>query len=195
MSGEQSKPDVKIGGIPTKTGPNWWPSQCRELRRLLATEDVSDFPNWKPITDTILYGRPHHERHLEFISNIAKLDSIFEFGPGYGGLCDLIFRAGFKGRYYLRDFPEMQEIQKYFLGEQGLEGRVFWDLPPKPVDLFISTWALSETPLKVREEVLDAVRAEKYYLVFQKALVAATDYPQTTFLPTPVKMVILAASS
>ncbi len=146
---------------------SWWDERRTELRELLATEDISDFPNWKPITKTMRYGRGHHEEHLESIPDVTKLDRIFEFGPGYGGLCDVIYRAGFKGSYYLHDLPEMQQIQKYFLKADTTDRKLFWDIPTEKVDLFISTWALSEVSLNVRNAILWAVPSRKYFFLFQ----------------------------
>ena len=90
---------------------SWWDDKRVELRELLATEEISNFPNWKPICQTIRYGRWHQEEHLKLIGDVGKLERIFEFGPGYGGLCQVIKEAGFDGNYYLYDFPEMEKIQ------------------------------------------------------------------------------------
>ena len=146
---------------------SFWEERQEELRTLLATEDISNFPDWKPICDTVRYGRWNHERNFHLVPDVIKMDRIFEFGPGYGGLCDVIYRAGFKGSYYLQDLPEMQQIQRYFLKADTTDRKLFWQVPTEKVDLFISTWALSEVPLAIRYAILRAVPSKNYFFIFQ----------------------------
>ena len=143
---------------------SWWDDRRAELRELLATKPVSDFPNWKPICKTIHYGRYWQEELLPLMGDVKGLKSIFEFGPGYGGLCEAIKEAGFGGDYYLYDFPEMEKIQRHYLEDQS---RIYWEIPTEPVDLFISTWALSEAPIELRESILSRVKADTYVFIYQ----------------------------
>lgn len=125
-----------------------------------------------------------HALHLScFLSGTnCKLDSlntIFEFGGGYGGLCRLIYRVGFLGEYVNLDLPAFLDLQRYYL-KRTAEGREIAFLldgdefvkrisDEKGRSLFIAIWSISEAPFSLREKVLQAVFANTDYIliVFQ----------------------------
>ena len=48
-------------------------------------------------------------------------DVIVEFGGGYGSMCRLVRKLGFKGRYVIFDLRPILALQKYYLGLHGVE--------------------------------------------------------------------------
>lgn len=99
--------------------------------------------------------------------DIRALDSIMEFGGGYGAMCNVARQWGFKGDYHLYDLPEVSLLQEYYLSNIGVEAQ-FHTLPPKiDVDLVIAISSLSETPPKIRDSFLANVKARYYFIRFQ----------------------------
>jgi len=114
--------------------------------------------------------------------NVKDIKSIFEFGGGYGSLCRLIHRLGFKGTYTIYDLPTCLKLQDLFLSNINLsdvkinkdkicegEGQInlIEKLPePMSVDLFIATWSLSETPILMRETILKAIDFKECLISF-----------------------------
>lgn len=90
---------------------------------------------------------------------LRDFDFIFEFGGGYGCLAEMLFRAGFSGKYIIYDIPVMNRIQEYYLSEAGLEGKVkvTSDLEDLnnivPESAFIATMSFSEIPIDSRVEI------------------------------------------
>jgi hypothetical protein len=101
------------------------------------------------------------------------METIFEFGGGYGSMCRLAHSLGFRGLYLILDLEPFCSLQEYFLSSIGLPQvsmasnytkngfLATSDIPviaehltsPSDRSLFIATWSLSESPLRVREEV------------------------------------------
>lgn len=97
---------------------------------------------------------------------INTLDTIVEFGGGYGAMCLLCHRLGFEGKYIIYDLPEFSLLQEYYLSQFGLLANVTWNpkKKPKPVDLFMALYSLSEVKPELREEKL--VRADSYLFLY-----------------------------
>jgi putative sugar O-methyltransferase len=130
----------------------------------------------------------HHAYHLDkffqsvSFSKINEIDLIFEFGGGYGNLCRILYNIGYTNEYWLFDLPEFSNLQEYYLSNtisgkineisfiselDELERRKNY-LQNKNV-LFIATWSLSESPISIREKVLDIFIDSNYYLIaYQK---------------------------
>lgn len=130
----------------------------------------------------------HHLYSLnEFLERsrkeIADMKTIFEFGGGYGSLCRLCYRLGFKGSYIIFDLPEYSVLQSYFLRSLPLNLDVHMneiktgknsvslisrkeDLKDLvPVDLWIGLWSISETPVDLRNMIFPLTRSAKSYLI------------------------------
>lgn len=107
---------------------------------------------------------------------------IVEFGGGYGSLCRLIHRLGFRGEYVIFDLPELSALQQYFLQSVGLpldDGfirksgvRCISDLKTlhqiiasSPDWFFIALWSISETPETLRYEALGSAAGITDYLI------------------------------
>lgn len=101
--------------------------------------------------------------------NPTELRWVFEFGGGYGAMCHVMHRLGFKGNYALADFPEFLLLQEYYLSQHNIEA----EYPPVPlpggpgrVGLFIALFSMSEVPIQVREKTVERVEAESYLFAY-----------------------------
>jgi hypothetical protein len=96
------------------------------------------------------------------------MNSIYEFGCGYGAMALVARRAGFFGDYHVHDFPELLLLTVYYLGNLGVDNIHFEDrIQPLNVDLFIACFSLSEVRTGLRREVLEKVHADNYLFAFQ----------------------------
>lgn len=90
---------------------------------------------------------------------INTLDTIVEFGGGYGAMALLCHRLGFEGKYIICDLPEFSLLQEYYLSQFGLLANVEWNPveKPKDVDLFTALYSLSEVEPEKRMGYLPSV--------------------------------------
>lgn len=131
----------------------------------------------------------HHVLRFEEMTgaNLPAMDVVVEFGGGYGSMCRLLHRLGFRGRYFIFDLPEFSALQRYFLKSLGLPVRdgtadvsgpgiyLFTDLealraalgtlPGESKKTFLATWSLSESPTELRDRFLPLVAAFDYFLI------------------------------
>lgn len=121
----------------------------------------------------------HHAYHLcrfetETHRRIDEFGAIVEFGGGYGSLCRITHARGFHGRYVIFDLPEQSALQRYYLDAVGIRDVLtvsdlnlldnVMDDSERPV-LFVATWSLSEAPLDVRKQIMEAVRGCDAFLI------------------------------
>ncbi len=104
--------------------------------------------------------------------DLKRIRNIFEFGGGYGSLARLVYRLGFKGKYTLYDFEIFHALQKYFLRSSSVSNyinNITFANNPKEVregtDVLVSLWALSESPVSLRNQILEKVCNTKYILI------------------------------
>lgn len=119
-----------------------------------------------------------HASHLLHILdkiNLDKVDSIVEFGGGYGSMCRLLRNIGYKKDYILFDLPEFLALQKFFISEVDkdyLKNTEFVsdmkNLPKVRNSLLIATWSLSEADMKCREDFLNRISFDYCLIGFQK---------------------------
>jgi len=109
------------------------------------------------------------------LREVRDLETVTEFGGGYGAMCLVASRLGFKGTWRMVDFPEMCLLQSYYLSRHDLgcaveflpsEPWVAEDLPT-PADLYVACYSLSETPLVERAAYLDG-QVGSYLLALQE---------------------------
>ena len=145
-------------------------------------------PNWRKWAKAIkepMIGNPtmfnertsgnliHQAYHLKqwldrTQQRLEDMSSIVEVGAGYGAMCLLCRRLGFKGVYCIYDLPELEAIQKYYLGnrEDTLWLSDIWRIGlAEPCDLFIASHSLGEMPIVERERYLSQVAAKEYLFV------------------------------
>ena len=135
----------------------------------------------------------HHAYHLAKFEEktgmkISAVNSIFEFGGGYGSMCRLIHNAGFSGRYIIFDFPAFSALQEYYLKSIGVKVCSMKSLKKEvggvvcisdleylkeilsndlKVDnsIFIATWSISEVPIKLRDMILPMTSSFGAFLI------------------------------
>lgn len=160
-------------------------------RSLIAEDRFGD-----PLPDPRLLessgNRIVHAYHLQQLQKTTEirfgaLDTVVEFGGGYGNMCRLIRRLGFKGTYILFDLPEFLALQHFYLNGVGngavyatdithnTQGQNILLQSPDELktllsrvahknSLFIGTWSVSESPVSVREQILPLVADSTYFL-------------------------------
>jgi hypothetical protein len=124
--------------------------------------------------------------------NVDKLGFVFEFGGGYGSMCRLFYNLGYKGKYLIFDLPEFSALQRSYLSSIGLpvyEVSLFMSSRGgisciSEIDelraimnniiqhsgmMFISTWAISETPESLRNLIIPLISNFDYLLIGYQA--------------------------
>jgi hypothetical protein len=89
--------------------------------------------------------------------DISELDTVVEFGGGYGALALVAHRLGFRGKYTIIDLPEFSLLQQYYLSSvlpKHTFERFEWVDSAPDCDLLIGCYSLSEVPIGVRIEPL-----------------------------------------
>jgi hypothetical protein len=177
------------------------PYLAHEYDQLKGSSEWSD--RWRPAlhTSDVLRAPPcpyypgstgsniHHAYHILEFEKATSLRAggfqrIFEFGGGFGGMCRLVHRLGFAGRYFIYDFPEFGALQRFYLSMNDIpltsfdstgpgatcfseDSRIEHAFVPAQSDLFIASWSLSETPLDFRRRVLEKVKPSAWLIGFQ----------------------------
>ena len=105
----------------------------------------------------------HHVLSFEQLreKSILDYDCIVEFGAGIGDTAHPIFDRGYRGAYFIVDFPEIARISSYYLGGRAEVLHSVEDIPDYlPLDLLlIATWSLSEAPLELRHKIAEKLEA------------------------------------
>ena len=168
--------------------PNWVKKELDYLRSL-ADWDTK----WKSLIKESDVGNPirctfypdssgnliHTAYHIAKFEEKTKctvesMNTIFEFGGGYGLMCKLIHDLGFVGQYTIYDLPEFVKLQEYYLDKFSYNFvRLLSekDLPKletvhaHKLSLFIATWSLSEAPISMRNLVLRQLSGFTNYLI------------------------------
>lgn len=123
---------------------------------------------WDWTSGNLIHQMYHLQQWLNRTKqDITKIRSIVEIGAGYGAMALICYRLGFRGLYYIIDFPELETIQRYYLTEttKDMEGPgliLYGLLLPQHCDLLIASHSLSEMPIPERERLLSQVAAKEY---------------------------------
>lgn len=101
----------------------------------------------------------HHLYHIVLWQqttglNISDCSTILEFGAGFGNTARIISKLNINlTDYCIVDLEGPRKFQKWYVNQTAPTSPVRWlepeqvkNLPARGFDLFISTWALSETP-------------------------------------------------
>jgi hypothetical protein len=152
--------------------------------------------HWRPALQESRVGNPdplwlypwssgntvHHLYHLcrfgeETGADPAKLRFVLEFGGGYGNLCRLFQRLGFRGHYAIYDLPHVAALQRYYLSAVGsnaatitltssqIEAVQALNEAATDSSMFVAMWSLSETPVVEREFVASRLKDFAYILI------------------------------
>lgn len=168
---------TKVQAWPAATFMNW---PCIRHTMIVDHFDVShqieylaqDKARWSPIVGDP--DSPSNQRNLVNQAyslklwedttgrRVDELETIFEFGGGYGAMALVCRRAGFRGRYYIHDLPEFALLQDWWLSEQGLQ--VERTDSAVLSDLFIGLYSISE--IDPRERWKWTLGADGYLLLY-----------------------------
>jgi hypothetical protein len=88
-------------------------------------------------------------------NNLDVIDEIHDIGGGYGNMAWTLKNYGYNKKYIIYDFPVMQNIQRYWLGEQDIEVeyRSLAELDPGENSHLIGTHSINEMDLSDREKI------------------------------------------
>jgi hypothetical protein len=128
----------------------------------------------------------HSPTTLSHIANICALESclnspistihqVLDFGGGYGGLARCFLSSNNTVNITIFDSPVMLEVQKLYLHATTSDySRVRFEssldsLQDSMFDIFNATFSLSETPLEIRNKVIDYAlgHCRNIFIVFQ----------------------------
>lgn len=126
-------------------------------------------PDWQDEDVTNLLHQRYHfwqweQAHPAY--SIADLRSIVEFGSGYGAMALVAHRLGFRGTYWLVDFPEFTEIAVRHLKHRAAGLNVKVGHAERP-DLLVSIFGLSEASLEDRGAFMARVAPKTYLFGMQ----------------------------
>lgn len=170
-----------------RTSDNWsprWHSATRECRLGHPIPFVKDLGSSGNLI--------HHAYLLSIIEELLRvkvheLNSLFEFGGGYGDMAKLFQNLGFEGVYVIYDFELFSALQSWYLSNLGFEVETIKEFkelnghkihclsgePPIPTmdsiankekSMFLATWSLSETPIEYRA-IFESVLSSFEYIV------------------------------
>jgi len=169
--------------------PNWQSELCDIVKESPIGHPVPCY--YYPASSENVIHHAYHLVRFQQESNLSLRDAevIVEFGGGYGNMCRLAHRFGFKGKYIMYDFPEFAAIQTYFLKAQAypvqdpaqltnaesgitcasdietLDRLLLENTSDKSRSLFLATWSISETPMDLRQVILEKVNQFQSYLI------------------------------
>lgn len=154
---------------------NWnkWKKAITE-KNYVSTEPFILYPK----SSGNLIHQAYHLARFESVTGqkISDFDFIFEFGGGYGAMCQLVSNIGFKGKYIIFDFPILSALQNFYLKINDLSTDFYSfkkgtkilclddleivkkQIPKKGKKLFIAAWSLSESPLEIRKKVYPIIK-------------------------------------
>lgn len=127
-----------------------------------------NFPLVSPMTIQHSYYLMLLNRYINLFLPTSEIEYVMEFGGGYGNFCRLSYLLGYKGEYGIIDFPEMHDIQKFFLQFSPVKISPYFikdalsigDIPLNSI--FIATFSLNETPFEFRKKIENIYEKFKY---------------------------------
>ena len=126
-------------------------------------------------------------------TSVDELQTVIEFGGGYGSMCRLFHRLGFRGTYIIYDLPAFSALQRYFLRSTGVLDThdqacsvhclsdltrlndVMAERSGRKNSLFLATWSLSEAPLDVRASFEPHIRECDHHLIAYQRVFSGID--------------------
>lgn len=114
----------------------------------------------------------HHSESYYQLTNrdIRSFDRIVEFGGGTGDLARLTIDSGFEGEYIIVDLPEVLKVQQHNFSDSDKNPPIFTEEIPKykADTILISTWALSEVPISLRDRVVSTLAPDHWLIATQR---------------------------
>lgn len=118
-------------------------------------KDVERFPETNVTGNTI-----HHMYHFMVLEQSKKvslenLNTIFEFGGGFGSASRIAQFVGFQGKYYIYDFPELSIIAKHYHDNECIfRVGLVSDVKDINFDLLVGTWSITESNPILRNKIM-----------------------------------------
>jgi hypothetical protein len=146
------------------------------------------YPFYPSSSGNLLHHAYHIAKFEENIRiNVNEIKLVFEFGGGYGSMCRLFHNLGFRGKYVIFDLPHFSALQMFYLKSIGLmvhpshtltvsagvscisDLGQLRDLLSHCIDkdnsMFVATWSISETPIYLRQSILQLVADFSAFLI------------------------------
>lgn len=153
-----------------------WNSRWRQAIIENRAGDPPGFPRYRASSGNLIHHAYHlHQYEHACGTRVSDIACVVEFGGGYGSMCRLIHRLGFRGRYIIIDLPVFLALQAFYLDETGITanadirqfedpGEVMPAMGPGKT-MFIATWSYSEVPPPVRSRIAPVMAACTHLLV------------------------------
>jgi len=122
------------------------------------------------------------KKYLDIFLPTSKVNSIIDFGGGYGNFCKLIHQFGYHEMYNIVDFDILHRIQKKFISH-NLHGLIYPNLDIRYINslseldfsrhdlnsIFIASYSLSETEKSIRDVFESNINNFNYiFIVYQR---------------------------
>ncbi len=120
-----------------------------------------------------LINQAYYLRRWEGYSRyVNQLNTIVEFGGGYGAMALICNRMGFHGQYTIIDLPEFLLLQEYYLSNvlddiSNIQFISTFDDYELDTDLIISICALSEIDETMKNRFFEQVEFKHHLITFQ----------------------------
>jgi putative sugar O-methyltransferase len=137
----------------------------------------------------------NHVYHLSVLQNhfdirLKSINSVFEFGGGYGCMARIFYQLNKKINYIIFDTPTINLLQYYYLKSLNLnvgykknqfrllnKHNDLTQNKDKKNSLFIANWSLSEVPLTFRKKFISTIKYHQFFLIsFQASFEKIDNY-------------------
>lgn len=136
--------------------------------------DPHRFGKNEKVSGNLVHQAFHLMQFERFIGHkVNYANRIVEFGGGYGAMCAVTRRLGFRGPYHIFDLPEFSILQEYYINQLGLGKAAHFHrvddygrfpVPPLFTDWLIGCYSLSEVGYGLRDAFIHATNA-RYVLI------------------------------
>lgn len=132
---------------------------------------------WPHTSGNMAHQAYHLSQMFSDGSGVKNVESVVEFGGGYGALRYIFDRLGFSGKYTIYDVPEFSLLQEYYCSKNNLPTTFHWvenDKYTKPAeneetDLLIGLYSLSEVEKKLRIDFIESIHPRRILIAHQDA--------------------------
>lgn len=145
------------------------------------------------LNDNATATRIQHLAHLLLCGYtpdvLSRMSTIVELGSGIGEMPDIIYKLGFRGKYYIFDLPEIGQLQSWYhqqLGHTQITHTSDVQALPTNADLCIATWSFTEMPLVLRAQLMQQIgKTEQWLIAYSKHIFGIDNeaYLEQVFIP------------
>lgn len=120
----------------------------------------------EPDAPNLVHQRYHFWRWQKMNPDLklSEIETICEFGPGYGASIIVASRLGFRGDYWVEDLDIFHTIRERHLAQRDISCRVHKGVHSQ-CDLLMAVCSLSESPEDERFEYLARLKPKSWLLV------------------------------